>query len=581
MHEGASPESVTEHRRRGEPVGTPNVIVLLTDDQGYGDLSCHGNPVLRTPNLDRLHAESIRLEDFHVAPMCTPTRSQLLTGLDALRNGATFVCMGRSLLDPALPTMADIFADNGYRTGHFGKWHLGDNYPYRPQDRGFQTTIHHPSWGITSAADHFENDYFDPHVRRGDAIEPFEGYCTDIWFDETIAWIDQDRDAPFFAYLATNTPHGPHWVPDRYRQPYLGHVEYDVASFYGMIANIDENFGRLDAFLTETGLRDNTILIFMGDNGTATGENVYNAGMRGKKRSLYEGGHRVPCFIRWPSGGFVGPRQVDEPTQCQDILPTLIDLCGLAGPALEEFDGDSLTGILHDGEPIPDRMFCVQYGHASDGWSGETRRGDAAVIWDKWRLVGDELFDLTRDPGQETDLASEYPEIQAAMRVEYDAWWDRLGGNLDSYHPITIGSDEENPTRLCSCDWAYVYCDNPGNIRGCVMDSGTWHLQVERPGSYMFSLYRWPEESDLPISAPAPEMHGVDGTLPEGRALAGARAWMKVGEVTAEGDVGPEDRCTTFVADLSTGPTRLKTWWLDADGARLAGAYYVSVTRLA
>ena len=563
------------------PNPKPNVIVLLTDDQGYGDLSCHGNPILRTPNLDRLHAESVRLEDFHVAPMCTPTRSQLLTGQDALRNGATFVCMGRSLLDPALPTMADIFTSNGYRTGHFGKWHLGDNYPYRPQDRGFQTTLHHPSWGITSAADFFENDYFNPHARRGDAIEHLQGYCTDIWFDETISWIDQDRDAPFFAYLATNTPHGPHWVPDRYRQPYLDQVDYEVASFFGMIANIDENFGRLDAYLTESGLRDNTILVFMGDNGTATGENVFNAGMRGKKRSLYEGGHRVPCFVRWPSGGLIGPCQIDQPTQCQDILPTLIDLCDLAGPAPLEVDGISLAATLQNKEPIADRMLFVQYGHASAGQPGETRRGDAAVIWNRWRLLGEQLFDLSRDSGQQTDLASQYPDIQVAMQAEYDAWWDRLGGNLDSYHPITIGSDVENPTRLCSCDWAYVYCDNPGNVRGCVMDSGTWHLQVQHPGSYKFSLYRWPEESGLPISAPAPEMHGVDGSLPEGAALSVARAWLKIGEFEAEAEVRPQDRCATFTADLSAGSTRLKTWWLDADGARLAGAYYVSVTRLA
>ena len=558
----------------------PNVIVLLTDDQGYGDLSCHGNPVLRTPNLDRLHAESVRLEDFHVAPMCTPTRSQLLTGQDALRNGATFVCMGRSLLDPSLPTMADIFSANGYRTGHFGKWHLGDNYPYRPQDRGFDTTIHHPAWGITSAADYFENDYFDPYARRGDAVERFEGYCTDIWFDETIDWIEQDRESPFFAYLATNTPHGPHWVPDQYRRPYLDRVDDDVASFFGMIANIDQNIGRLDAYLADTGLRDNTILIFMGDNGTATGENVFNAGMRGKKRSLYEGGHRVPCFIRWPSGGLMGPRQVDEPTQCQDVLPTLLDLCDLEGPAPADFDGIPLTDTLRNKESIGDRMLFVQYGHASDGWSGATRRGDAAVIWNRWRLVGDQLFDLSRDPGQQTDAADEYPDIQAAMRAEYDAWWARLGGNLDSYHPITIGSDLENPTRLCSCDWAYVYCDNPGNVRGGVMDSGTWHLLVERAGAFRFSLYRWPEESGLPITACAPEMHGVDGSLPAGRALPVASARMMVGDVEAESEVKPEDRCSSFLTVLSTGPTRLKTWWLDANGNRLAGAYYVQVERL-
>ena len=575
------PDRAPESRRRGVPGGQPNVILVLTDDQGYGDLSCHGNPVLRTPNLDRLHAESVRLDDFHAAPMCTPTRSQLLTGQDALRNGATFVCMGRSLLDASLPTMADIFAANGYRTGHFGKWHLGDNYPYRPQDRGFQTTIHHPAWGITSAADYFENDYFDPFARRGAAIERFQGYCTDIWFDQAIDWIEQNRDAPFFAYLATNTPHGPHWVPDRYRRPYLDRVDYDVASFFGMIANIDENFGRLDAYLTESGLRDNTILIFMGDNGTATGENVFNAGMRGKKRSLYEGGHRVPCFIRWPAGRLAGPRQVAEPTQCQDILPTLIDLCDLEGPAPAGFDGVSLAATLRNEEPVADRMLFVQYGHASDGWSGATRRGDAAVIWNEWRLVGGELFDLSCDPGQQTDVAGEYPDIRAAMQDEYDAWWDRLGGNLDSFHPIAIGSEMENPTRLCSCDWAYVYCDNPGNIRGCVMDSGVWHLRVDRPGTYQFSLYRWPQESNLPIAAPAPVMQGIDGSLPEGKALPVTRAWLQVGDHQAQDSVGPEDRCATFAVHLPKGPASLTTWWLDARGARLAGAYYVSVERLA
>ena len=559
----------------------PNVIVLLTDDQGYGDLSCHGNPILRTPNLDRLHAESVRLDDFHVAPMCTPTRSQLLTGQDALRNGATFVCMGRSLLDPSLPTMADIFASNGYRTGHFGKWHLGDNYPYRPQDRGFQTTIHHPSWGITSAADYFENDYFNPHARRGDDIEQLQGYCTDIWFDETISWIDQDRDAPFFAYLATNTPHGPHWVPDRYRQPYLDHVDYDVASFFGMIANIDENIGRLDAYLTESGLRDNTILIFMGDNGTATGENVYNARMRGKKRSLYEGGHRVPCFIRWPSGGLVGLRQIDQPTQCQDILPTLIDLCDLKGPASDQFDGVSLNAALRNEDPIADRMLFVQYGHACDGWSGATRRGDAAVIWNRWRLAGDQLFDLSHDPGQQHNVASENPDTQAAMQAQYRAWWDSVGGNLDNHHPITIGSDLENPTRLCSCDWAYVYCDNPGNVRGCVLDSGTWHLRVAQEGTYTISLYRWPRESGLAVSAPAPEMLGVDGSLPGGTALPVARAWIKVGDFKAESTVAPEDCFATFSTHLSAGRTTLTSWWIDSDGNRIAGAFYASVTRLA
>ena len=173
----------------------PNIIFVLTDDQGYGDLSCLGNPLLKTPALDRLHADSVRLTDFHVAPMCTPTRGELMTGQDALRNGATFVCMGRSLLRADLPTMADILAENGYHTGHFGKWHLGDNYPYRPQDRGFHETIHHPAFGITSAADYYGNDYFDDHYRHKDEIKQYRGYCTDVWFEEAMRWMQGCHEA--------------------------------------------------------------------------------------------------------------------------------------------------------------------------------------------------------------------------------------------------------------------------------------------------------------------------------------------------------------------------------------------------
>ena len=200
---------------------------MLTDDQGYGDLSCLGNPFLRTPCIDRLHAESVRFTDFHVAPVCTPTRGELMTGRDALCHGASFVCMGRSLLRADLPTMADLFAANGYHTGHFGKWHLGENYPYRPQDRGFHETIYHPAWGITSAPDYFGNDYFDDHYRHRDGIEGFKGYCTDVWFEQACVWIKgcQRQGDPFFAYIATNAPHGPLWVPDHYRQPYLSDVE--------------------------------------------------------------------------------------------------------------------------------------------------------------------------------------------------------------------------------------------------------------------------------------------------------------------------------------------------------------------
>lgn len=562
----------------------PNVVFVLTDDQGYGDLSCHGNPVLRTPNIDRLHAESARFTDFHVAPVCTPTRGELMTGMDAMRNGATFVCMGRSLLRSDLPTMADIFASSGYHTGHFGKWHLGDNYPYRPQDRGFHETVYHPAWGITSAPDYFGNDYFDDHYRHGDEIEHYRGYCTDVWFEQAIAWMRgcRRRNEPFFAYIATNAPHGPLWVPDRYRRPYLGDVQRHEASFFGMIANIDENMARLERFLGETDLRDNTILIFMTDNGTATGQNVFNAGMRGKKASLYDGGHRVPFFMRWPQAGIGGGRDLHGVTRGTDVLPTLVELCGLSAPDGWTCDGLSLARyLLEPGTPPSPRMAIVQYGHANEGVWAYTQKNTAAVLWQNWRLVnGKELYDIKSDPGQALDQAAPHADVVSRMRAHYDEWWAGVGDNLNVYQPLTIGSERENPMRLCSCDWAWAYADNQQNIRGCLMDSGTWHVHVARPGLYGLTLRRWPEESGLGVSAPAPVMQGVDGSFPEGRAMPVASAWMRAGNTEQTQPVPKDATSVSFRMGLPGGPATMKSWWCDADGNHLAGAYYLTAERL-
>lgn len=242
--------------------GKPNVILILTDDQGYGDFSCHGNPVLKTPNLDRLHDQSIRFTDFHVTPMCTPTRGQLLTGRDALANGAYCVCSGRTFLHPTIPTMAELFAANGYRTGVFGKWHLGDNYPHRPNDRGFQEAVYHLGWGITSTPDYWNNDYFDDFFRHNGRVQQYPGYCTDVFFAQAKKWIGAcaAKGQPFFAYIAPNAPHGPFYAPAKYKKPYR-HLGGDVSGFFGMIANLDENVAALDAMLEKAGVRNDTILI--------------------------------------------------------------------------------------------------------------------------------------------------------------------------------------------------------------------------------------------------------------------------------------------------------------------------------
>ena len=298
----------------------------------------------------------------------------------------------------------DVFSAGGYRTGLFGKWHLGDSYPYLPQNRGFQEVVHHKSWGITSAADYWGNDYFDDTYSHNGKPQKYEGYCNDVWFREAMNWMKTcaAQGEPFFCYLPTNVPHGPAFVAPEYAEPYK--KPGVPANFFGMIANLDENMGKLLAMLDETGLADNTILIFMTDNGGTGGVKTFNAGMRDGKTSLYDGGHRVPCFIRWPAGKLREPGDVDELTTCQDLLPTLIDLCGLKTPSGARFDGTSLAGLLRGSQTaLRDRMIVVQYHIEIPKWN-------ATVMWKKWRLVkGEELYDIAADPGQKTNVAEKHP----------------------------------------------------------------------------------------------------------------------------------------------------------------------------
>jgi arylsulfatase A-like enzyme len=585
-------------RDAGKP-GKPNVILVLTDDQGYGDLSCHGNPVLKTPYLDKLHDESVRLTDFHVAPMCTPTRGELLTGRDALRNGAYCVCSGRTFIRKDIPTIAEIFAAAGYRTGIFGKWHLGDNYPHRPQDRGFQEAVYHLGWGITSTPDYWNNDYFDDTFRHNGRLQQYPGYCTDVWFAEADRWIKacRQRGEPFFAYLSTNAPHGPFFVPEKYREPYK-HLDRDAAGFFGMIANLDENLARLDAMLEETGLRDDTILIFITDNGGTGGIKVYNAGMRGAKASLYEGGHRVPCFLRWPGGGLRPPGDLDALAHGQDLLPTLVDLCGLSRPEGTRLDGTSLAPLLkgRDQPELRERMLVVQYGGLRQA---DPQKWDAAVLWNQWRLVnGEELYDVKADPGQANNVAAGHPEVVRKMRRHYETWWAGLQPTLSEFVPITIGSDADNPTCLSSLDWLapkLVIAAQPVDVRllgQFPVEEGSlplgrptpvlnspWNVLVERDGQYEISLRRWPKEAGAAITAGLPAYQGVDGTFPEGKALPIVKARLKVGDVDVSKPVARDDKAATFTVRLGAGNTPLETWFYDGEGNEVCGAFYVDVLR--
>ncbi len=561
------------------PPSRPNVVIVLSDDQGYGDFSLHGNPVLKTPNLDKLAEQSVRLTDFHVAPMCTPTRGQLLTGLDACRNGATSVCAGRSFIRPGLPTMGELFTAAGYQTALFGKWHLGDSFPNLPQHRGFGESVCHLGWGITSMADTWQNDLFDGrfhHARSQNkgVVEKYPGYCTDVWFDLSLAWMKerQARDEPFLLYLPTNAPHGPHWVPGKYKQPYQRAGV--PAAFFGMIANLDENIGRLDKFLADSGLAENTIVVFFHDNGGTAGVNLHNAGMRGRKTTYYEGGHRAACFIRWPAK--IEPRELGNLCQVQDLLPTLLDLCGVVPEKKPKFDGMSFAPLLR-GEPETvelDRTLVVQYGQKPEKF-------DCAVLWRKWRLVkGTELYDLLHDPGQERNVAASNPDTLRRMRDYYESWWAQIEPLIGQPVPLVIGADEENPTTLTSADWWNVYCDNMNDLRTGKPANSKWTVRAARDGEYEIALRRWPREADAPIAAGVPAFQAVDGLLPAGKALPIAAIRLTVGELLDQTKIVADAKEVVFTVQLKAGAELpMQSYCLDASGAELCGAYFAYIRR--
>jgi arylsulfatase len=584
------------------PEPKPNVIVIITDDQGYGDLGCHGNPVARTPNLDTLHDQSVRFGDFHAAPMCTPTRGQLLTGLDAARNGAVNVSSGRTLLRADLKTMADLFRDSGYRTGLFGKWHLGDNYPYRPQDRGFEQSLWFPSSHISSLPDYWLNDYFDDVYCRNGVRERVQGYCTEVFFREARSWMQscvRGRE-PFFCYLPTNAPHYPLYVPAEDRKAIetafaenehlLPELTPDkrtaIIRFLAMIRTVDTEVGRLREFLEAQDVARNTIVVFMTDNGSTFGPAYYNSGMKGGKCTLWEGGHRVPCFIHWHDGNLGEPRDIDGLTQMQDLLPTLAELCGLSLPDTP-LDGISLAAALRGGTVPADRMLCVNYSrmpsfdYPTPASQAVMRREGAAVMWKRWRLLeGTALYDLDADPGQEHNVIEQHPEIAATMAGALDRWWRDVEPVANQPQEITVGSNRENPMMLSACEWWDVFLDQQFQVRhGCHKNS-YWHLKVERAGTYRFELRRWPRESALALRDASPAAQLTDGDVEEGVALSISRARLTVGGRSLRHETAAEDQAAVFTLDLREGSTLLHTWFDDERGEPICGAYYVYVERL-
>lgn len=453
----------------------PNVVLVITDDQGYGDLGRHGNETIRTPRLDAFAAESARVERFYVQPVCSPTRACLLTGRYNYRTGVVDTFIGRSLMHPDERTLAELLKDAGWRTGHFGKWHLGDNPPLRSIDQGFEEAVWLRGGGLGQPSDPPGGErYQDPILFRNGVPEKRRGYVSDLITDDTIAFARANKDRPFFAYVAYNAPHTPlELPPDARLDPALDDV---TAKVYAMVENIDRNVGRILDALRELAIDRDTIFIFMTDNGPQ--QKRYNAGLRGLKASVFEGGLRVPFYVRWPAR--LKPGSVKGPGAHIDVLPSVLEACGVEAP--KNLDGRSLLPQLA-GAAFPARTLFFQW-HRGD--APEPGRSCAAIEsrW-KWARPGAPkdpamLFDLEADPNETKDVAAEHPKEVERLAAAYDAWFKDVSSTR-GFAPPRIRLGTQPLDVLTRQDWR-------GPKAGWGKDSaGHWEVEAE-PGEYEVTI---------------------------------------------------------------------------------------------
>lgn len=562
---------------------SPNIIFILADDQGSGDLGCYGNHQIKTPNIDALANNSFLFTNFHSGTTSAPTRAGLLTGKNGNSTGVWHTIQGRSYLDREEVTLPETFANSGYATGIFGKWHLGDAYPYRPQDRGFQESLIHKGGGIGQQPDFWGNTYFDDTYFRNGVPEKQTGYCTDIWFNEATKFIKKNKVKPFFCYLALNAPHSPYHVAEKYAAPYRNQPNIPNPEFYGMIANIDENLGKIQTFLTKNGLDKNTIIIYMTDNGTAGGstfdkdgflKNGFNCGMRGSKTSPYDGGHRVPFILSVP--GTKG-KKIDALTSYIDFMPTLIDLCKLKTPTQVNFDGVSLKPLI-EGKKLPKRTLVVDTQREEFLKKGKSY----CVMTDEWRLVnGTELYKIKTDKEQRTNIASKYPKMVEKLKSDYEKWWMKTSVRANQYQYINIGA--QTSTTLFSHDLHNEQNKMPAwnqeMVRRGVYGKGYWTVEVTKKDLYHFQLMRWAPESGLGILSAATEGRAIpNGTaFSKGKVLKIKGAKLKTGflEYTATISENYTGQAIDFLIPLEIGKYKISADFFDDKGNEFSPYYIV------
>lgn len=418
----------------------PNIVFFFTDDQGYGDLSAHGNPVLKTPSMDRLRAEGVRFTDFHVSPTCAPTRSALFTGRHEFKNGITHTILERERLTLKATTLAQVLKGAGYTTGIFGKWHLGDEAEYQPGRRGFDEVFIHGAGGIGqsypgSCGDAPGNTYFDPAILHNGTFVKTKGYCTDVFYAQATTWMDSQRKSgkPFFCYIPSNAPHAPYNARPEDKALYADKAKDPAASFFGMVHNLDQNIGQVLAKLDEWGIAKDTLVVFMNDNGGTAGVPVWNAGMRGAKVTAWLGGTRASSFWRWP--GTIQPADCGVLAAHIDFFPTVAEIAGakLSGEVKKQVEGRSLVPLLEKPSGTsPDRIQFTHQGRWPKHSDPNLAKFSMCSVRNtRWQLISPnggaepkwQLYDVKADPGQQTDVAAQHPDVVKQLAAAYDQWW--------------------------------------------------------------------------------------------------------------------------------------------------------------
>jgi len=494
----------------------PNIILIMTDDQGIGDIGYMGNPYIKTPVLDSLANNALILNNFYVSPVCAPTRSSLLTGRYSVRTGVHDTYNGGAIMSSDEYTVAEILRDDGYRTGMFGKWHLGDNYPFRPSDQGFDVSLYHKSGGIGQVGDidnyfKFDSSYFDPILYYNNVPVHTKGYCTDVFTRYAIDFISENKDKPFFLYLSFNAPHTPLQVPRDYINMYRGidhtiRSESDIKFFgatlsdqelestrrvYGMVSNIDDNIGYLMKALKQEDLDKKTIIIFLTDNGPQ--QNRFRCGLRGLKGSVYEGGIKVPAFIIHP-GKEKG--NINHTLAHIDILPTILELSNTDYEHVNIIDGISFAPLL-DGREVDTfeyrpLVYNWQRGYPEPYRNIAVRKGD-------YKLVGHtspsdsprnlELFNISNDPFESKDISAQEPGKVTELKEEFDNWYMDIIHNEKLKGQYAIIGSEESETVILNRN------DASGEPGIWAQDEifGYWLIECVYPGKFnIMASFRTP-----------------------------------------------------------------------------------------